>query len=104
MLDEILAIDEMHTPKASFLTESEIEALQSSTLPRKTPFAIQGVMNTQLSIARFYGGIRYNGDGYTYMPDGDELIRDDVLLFVTKLRKKQRKTEKAEFTSKQMEF
>jgi len=104
MIDDILAIDEMHSPKASFLTESEIEALQSSKLSRETPFAIQGVMNTQLSIARFYGGIRYNGDGYTYMPDGDELIRDDVLLFVTKLRKKQRKTEKAEFTSKQMEF
>lgn len=97
-------IEDILDPKASFLTESEIEALQSSKLSRETPFAIQGVMNTQLSIARFYGGIRYNGDGYTYMPDGDELIRDDVLLFVTKLRKKQRKTEKAEFTSKQMEF
>ena len=104
MIDDILEIDKLHSPKASYLTESEIEALQSSNLPRKTPFAIQGVMNTQLSIARFYGGIRYNGDGYTYMPDGDELIRDDVLLFVAKLRKKQRKTEKAEFTSKQMEF
>lgn len=104
MLDDFLAIDEMHSPKESFLTESEIEALQSSNLPRKTPFAIQGVMNTQLSIARFYGGIRYNGDGYTYMPDGDELIRDDVLMFITKLRKKQRKTVKSEVQSKQMEF
>ena len=104
MIDDILVIDEMHSPKASFLTEDEMESLQTSNLPRKTPFAIQGVMNTQLSIARFYGGIRYNGDGYTYMPDGDELIRDDVLIFITKLRKKKRKTEKAEFTSKQMEF
>lgn len=88
--------------KTSFLTDSEIEALHTSNLPRKTPFAIQGVMNTQLSIARFYGGIRYNGDGYTYFPDGDELIRDDVLKFVTKLRKKNRKTEQPQ--SQQMEF
>ena len=102
MIDDILAIDEMHSPKTSFLTDSEIEALQTSNLPRKTPFAIQGVMNTQLSIARFYGGIRYKGDGYTYMPDGDELIRDDVLKFVTKLRKKTRKTEQPK--SQQMEF
>lgn len=102
MIDDILSIDEMHSPKTSFLTDSEIEALQTSNLQRKTPFAIQGVMNTQLSIARFYGGIRYNGDGYTYMPDGDELIRDDVLKFVTKLRKKNRKTEQHQ--SQQMEF
>ena len=102
MIDDILSIDEMHSPKTSFLTEAEIEALQTSNLPRKTPFAIQGVMNTQLSIARFYGGIRYKGDGYTYMPDGDELIRDDVLKFVTKLRKKNRKTEQPQ--SQQMEF
>lgn len=102
MIDDILTIDEMHSPKASFLTDAEIEALQTSNLSRKTPFAIQGVMNTQLSIARFYGGIRYNGDGYTYMPDGDELIRDDVLIFVTKLRKKNRKTEQPQ--SQQMEF
>lgn len=104
MDDDILAIDKMHSPKASFLTEAEIEALQTSKMPRNTPFAIQGVMNTQMSIARFYGGIRYNGDAYTYMPDGDELIRDDVLMFVTKLRKQKRKAEKVEFKSKQMEF
>lgn len=102
MIDDILSIDEMHSPKTSFLTDSEIEALQTSNLSRKTPFAIQGVMNTQLSIARFYGGIRYNGDSYTYFPDGDELIRDDVLIFVTKLRKKNRKTEQPQ--SQQMEF
>lgn len=102
MIDDILSIDEMHPPKASFLTDSEIEALLTSDLQRKTPFAIQGVMNTQLSIARFYGVIRYNGDGYTYMPDGDELIRDDVLKFVTKLRKKSRKAEQPQ--SQQMEF
>ena len=34
---------------------------------------------TQFSIARFYGGIKFNGETFTYLPDTDELIRDDVL-------------------------
>jgi hypothetical protein len=39
------------------------------------------------SVARHYGGAKYNGSQYTYIPGEDELIRDDVLKFVTKLRK-----------------
>lgn len=34
---------------------------------------------TQFSIARFSGAITFNGDTFTYLPDTDELIRDDVL-------------------------
>ena len=34
---------------------------------------------TPFSIARFYGGIKYNGESFTYLPDTDELIRDDAL-------------------------
>lgn len=37
------------------------------------------VSMTQLSIARYYGGCKYQGDSYTYLPHTDELIRDDVL-------------------------
>lgn len=48
-------------------------------LHRKTPFIIQNVSMTQLSIARHYGGITYNGDAYTYNPKTDELIRNDFL-------------------------
>lgn len=102
MIDDILAIDEMHPPKASFLTEAEIEALQTSDLSRDTPFAVQNCMYSQFSIARHYGAAVYNGQRYTYFPDGDELIRDDVLKFITKLRKKNRKTEQPQ--SQQMEF
>ena len=72
----------------SYLIEAEVDALQLSGLSIATPYAIQGVMNTQLSIARHYGGIIYQGVSYTYFPDGDELIRDDVLQWITKRRKK----------------
>ncbi len=77
----------------SYLTEAEIDACQK--LHKKTPFLICGVTQTHLSIARHYGGIRYNGDSYTYMPPTDELVRDDVLKLVTKLRKPPRKAKES---------
>lgn len=57
----------------SYLTDAEIEALQSSDLDRGTPFLIQGVRQSQFSIARYYGGVKFNGEQYTYFPDTDEL-------------------------------
>ena len=48
------------------------------------------VSMTQLSIARYYGGCKFQGDSYTYLPHTDELIRDDVL----KWQRKQKRTAK----------
>lgn len=76
----------------SYVTNAEVDALQSSGLSRETPYLIRGVTQTQFSIARYYGGAKYNGEPYTYMPDSDELIRDDVLKWITKQRKPPRKT------------
>ena len=56
-----------------------LSGLESCPLHRRTPFGIRGVSMTQLSIARHSGCIIYNGDRYTYFPDTDELVRDDVL-------------------------
>lgn len=75
----------------SHLTESEIAALQLSKLDTATPFAIGGVSNSQLSIARYYGGCTYNGRHYVYMPMTDEIIRDDVVKWLAKHRKRQKK-------------
>lgn len=72
---------------ADYLTPEEIDDLQTTTLHRRTPFAIYNVTQTQFSIARHYGGIDYNGSHYTYFPAHDELIRDDVLKHVTTRRK-----------------
>jgi hypothetical protein len=52
-----------------------------------TPYVIAGVSRTQFSIARHFGVVIYNRKTYTYMPQHDELIRDDVLKWVTKRRK-----------------
>ena len=65
------------------------------------PAIIRGVTNTQLSIARHYGVIRFNNHYYTYFPAGDELIRDDVLKWATKLRKDADKHMRAEAKAKQ---
>ena len=78
----------------SYLTEEEIDALQNTDLHRETPFLIRGVSQTQFSIARYYGGVKYNGHAYTYLADTDELIRDDVEKWVTKRRKPKRTAKK----------
>lgn len=73
------------------MTEQEIEALQAAKLDRATPFVICGVSRSQLSIARFYGGCKFQGRNYSYIPTTDELLRDDVVKWLAKHRKAQQK-------------
>ena len=74
-----------------YMTEEEIDALQLSKLDKATPFAIGGVSQSQLSIARHYGGCKFQGRIYSYIPTTDELLRDDVVKWLTKHRKTQKK-------------
>ena len=46
----------------------------------KSPEEIHNVRNSQLSIARVYGGITYNGHHYHYDASRDALIRQDIWL------------------------
>jgi hypothetical protein len=83
-----------------FMTDDECAAMDmAATLegafPPPYPLIYREVMNTQLSVARFFGGVKLNGHHFTYFPAGDELIRDDVLKWLTKRRKAARKAEKA---------
>jgi hypothetical protein len=87
----------------SHLTEAEISALQDSKLDRATPYLIQGVSNTQLSIARHYGGCKFQGRSYSYIQPTDELVRDDVVKWLAKYRKAQKKVGAGE-TAQQMEI
>ena len=66
---------------------SALLGVEACGLHRKTPYGITNVRMTQFSIARFYGGIKYNGDSYTYLPHTDELIRDDVLKWQEKQKR-----------------
>ncbi len=69
----------------------EIEAADLSALHARTPYVITGVQHTQFSIARHYGGMRYQGDRYTYVPDEDLLVRRDVMQHLEKTRKTDRR-------------
>jgi hypothetical protein len=75
------------------ITNDQIALLDLSGLHRRAPFLIDGVLNSQFSIARFYGGIWYNGMHYTYLPGADQLVRNDVLAW---LKKNQAKLEGCE--------
>jgi hypothetical protein len=77
-------------------------------LPTDSPYVINGVMNMQFSIARFYGGVKFNGYSYTYSPVDDQLVRRDVLAWITKQRKAaakaQRDADKAKAKAAQQEI
>lgn len=72
----------------SHLSDLELTMLDLSDLPRDTPFIIQHVCQTQFSIARHYGGCTFQTRHYSYIPTTDELIREDVVRWLSKLRKK----------------
>lgn len=73
----------------SYLTESEVEQIQ--VLHKRTYYAVCHVSTTIFSVARLYGRATIQGEPFTYFPDTDELIRDDVLKFVADLRKPKRR-------------
>ena len=69
---------------------SALLGVEACGLHRRTPYGMTNVSMTQLSIARYYGGCKFQGDIYTYLPHTDELIRNDVL----KWQKKQKRAAK----------
>lgn len=71
------------------------------------PERYYNVSHTQMSIARYYGGIRVNGVAYVYDPTKDELIRSDVLKREQKAKREKEKFErikKKSFTKKHLEL
>lgn len=82
--------------RTGFLSAEEVAA--AHTLHTKTPYAICGVSQGFFSVARHYGGMTYQGEHYTYFPEHDELVRDDVLKLATKMRKEARRAALDELT------
>ena len=60
----------------------------AQALHQRAPYALCNVSRGFFSIARHYGGMKFQGCTYIYMPGNDECVRDDVLRLVTKMRKK----------------
>ena len=57
------------------------EYLEGCDLHERTPYAIHHVSMSQLSVARHFGMVKFNGDVFIYFKDEDVLVRDDVLVW-----------------------
>ena len=88
----------------SYLTESELDALQLTDLSRAAPFLIGHVKSGYFSVARHYGGAKYNGWHYTHIPTTDELVRDDVIKWVQRKRRFDALQAKAEAVQEQVDI
>lgn len=72
----------------SHVSEQELSVINSSGLNFSVAHAIiRYVSSSQLSVARHFGGCRAFGRHYVYVPETDELIRDDVVKLLAKIRK-----------------
>lgn len=62
-------------------TPEELAAIDRLIKPEEPPERIYGWLQSQLSIARFYGGLRYMDRQYFISPneEGQPLVRGDVL-------------------------
>ena len=71
-------------------TPQDITAIDQIIKPQEPPERIYGWLNTQMSIARHYGGMTYQGHDYqiAYLEEGQPLVRVDVLKREVKERKK----------------
>jgi len=68
----------------SIQTLKDNEAWLREQFDSQDSIAFTNVSMTQLSVARYYGGCKYNGSYYVYNSTDDSLIREDV---ITKLSK-----------------
>lgn len=68
------------------------------------PERIPHVSHTQLSIAKHYGGITYNGASYTYIAEDDCLVRNDVFRRDEKAKQQWARSERERWTKARQSF
>ena len=73
------------TDRTSYLTAAEVRAAQ--VLHQRAPYALTNVSCSFFNVARHYGALTFQGCSYTYMPEHDECVRDDVLRLATRMRR-----------------
>jgi hypothetical protein len=73
----------------SQLTQAEYDQLllDDQIAGGKPQLLYRHISHGQLSIARYSGGARINGCYYVYNPITDELLRDDAVKSLAKMRK-----------------
>jgi len=57
----------------------------------RSPWKYYHISSTQLSIARYYGGIKVSGEHYLYDSTTDTLTREDVVRWEGKQKKLEKK-------------
>lgn len=74
-------------------TKEDLAAIDRMIKPQEPPERIYGWKDSQLSIARHYGGLKYQGRDYQidYLSVGEPLVRIDVLVREAKTRKEREK-------------
>jgi len=99
----------MNNPRDMTLAEWQEVVWKYRTAVENDPPIAMRIENTQFSIARFYGGMTYEGHAYTYFQpptggfneDGSLevawlCVRDDFLRWLDEKRKEERKAERKE--------
>jgi hypothetical protein len=84
------------------MTDDECRAAWAAGFAQQPPILYRYISGTQLSIVRHGVGAVINDRQYTYISATDELIRDDVLAWLTK-RRKAEKAEQAQSMPKQVQ-
>jgi hypothetical protein len=75
-------------------TLEENKSILKEKFPENEIIAYANVSNTQLSVARHFGGCKVQGKHFVYNTTDDSLIRKDVISFLRKqLKNKQKKKE-----------
>lgn len=73
-------------------TLADNQYILKEKFPENESIAYANVSNTQLSVARHFGGCKVQGKHFVYNPTDDSLIREDVISFLSKkLKNKQKK-------------
>ena len=88
------------TERTSYLTAAELRAAQ--VLHQRAPYALTNVSCSFFNVARHYGALTFQGCSYTYMPEHDECVRDDVLRLATRMRRLKAKAAVQQQAEKQM--
>lgn len=79
------------------MTEQDLATIDRLIKPPSPPERIHGWLDTQLSIARFYGGCTFEGVRYVidYESEGHPLVRADILEAEARSKKLSLKAERA---------
>lgn len=77
-------------------TPQDLATIDRLIKPQEPPERIYGWLDSQLSLARHYGGLKYQGHDYqiAYLEDHQPLVRVDVLAREAKQAKAARKAQK----------